>query len=68
MMIPSRLRPAPHFSLTAVPAILLAGLATLAERARQRRQLAGLSDWQLRDIGLSRADVDGETSKPFWRV
>jgi uncharacterized protein YjiS (DUF1127 family) len=40
---------------------------TSAERARQRRQLAGLSDAMLRDIGLTRSDVDAETRKPFWR-
>jgi uncharacterized protein YjiS (DUF1127 family) len=37
------------------------------ERARQRRQLAELSDYMLKDIGLSRADVAGETAKAFWR-
>jgi uncharacterized protein YjiS (DUF1127 family) len=40
---------------------------TWAERAHQRRQLAELSDYMLRDIGLTRADVAGETRKPFWR-
>ena len=38
------------------------------ERSRQRRALASLNDDQLRDIGLSRSDVAGETEKPFWRV
>jgi uncharacterized protein YjiS (DUF1127 family) len=37
------------------------------ERARERRQLLGLSDQMLRDIGLGRADVEAEASKPFWR-
>lgn len=37
------------------------------ERARQRRQLAELGDHMLKDIGLTRADVEAETSKPFWR-
>jgi uncharacterized protein YjiS (DUF1127 family) len=37
------------------------------ERARQRRQLAQLSDYMLRDIGLSRADAWAESEKPFWR-
>jgi uncharacterized protein YjiS (DUF1127 family) len=37
------------------------------ERVRQRRQLRSLSTHMLRDIGLSRADVEGEASKPFWR-
>jgi uncharacterized protein YjiS (DUF1127 family) len=38
------------------------------ERARQRRQLRALSDRMLRDIGLTRADVMAESSKPFWRL
>ena len=38
------------------------------ERARQRRQLQSLNDHMLKDLGLSRADVDGEASKPFWRL
>ena len=37
------------------------------ERARQRRQLQQLSDHMLKDIGLSRADVEAEVTKPFWR-
>ena len=38
------------------------------ERARQRRQLRTLNDRMLRDIGLTRADVIAESSKPFWRL
>jgi uncharacterized protein YjiS (DUF1127 family) len=38
------------------------------ERARQRRQLQQLGDHMLKDIGLSRADVEAEVSKPFWRA
>jgi uncharacterized protein YjiS (DUF1127 family) len=37
-----------------------------AETARQRRALARLDDRALRDIGLTRADVEAETAKPFW--
>lgn len=36
------------------------------ERAKQRRQLAGLNDYELKDIGLSRADVEREVRKPIW--
>jgi uncharacterized protein YjiS (DUF1127 family) len=36
------------------------------ERARERRQLAMLNDRMLRDIGVSRADVERESNKPFW--
>ena len=34
----------------------------------QRRHLQFLSDHMLRDIGLTRADVRAEASKPFWRA
>jgi uncharacterized protein YjiS (DUF1127 family) len=37
------------------------------QRSRDRRQLESLSDYMLRDIGLTRADVFAEASKPFWR-
>lgn len=37
------------------------------ERRRQRRQLAGLDDRTLTDIGVSRADVEAELSKPWWQ-
>ena len=40
---------------------------TWLQRSRQRRQLRTLSDNMLKDIGLSRADVDGETSRRFWQ-
>jgi len=41
--------------------------ARCLERARQRRSLADLDDRRLRDLGLSRADVEREAAKPFWR-
>lgn len=34
--------------------------------ARGRRELQQLTDRELKDIGLSRADVEREASKPFW--
>ena len=37
------------------------------DRARTRRQLAGLTAAELKDIGLTRSDVTIESSKPFWR-
>jgi uncharacterized protein YjiS (DUF1127 family) len=37
------------------------------ERSRQRQALLRLDDRLLRDIGLTRADVEGEASKRFWR-
>lgn len=38
------------------------------ERSRQRQRLAMLSDHMLKDIGLTRADVEAEISKPFWEA
>jgi uncharacterized protein YjiS (DUF1127 family) len=37
-------------------------------RRRDRGQLVGLSDRMLRDIGVTRADVEREYGKPFWRL
>lgn len=37
-------------------------------RARGRRQLARMSDRELRDIGCSQADAHREINKPFWRA
>jgi uncharacterized protein YjiS (DUF1127 family) len=45
---------------------LLDRLSIWFERARQRRQLYALDDHVLKDIGLSRADVEFETRKHFW--
>jgi uncharacterized protein YjiS (DUF1127 family) len=39
---------------------------TWLDRARQRRHLGELDDRLLRDIGLSRAEVEHEVSLPFW--
>ena len=38
------------------------------DRARQRHHLGEMDDHLLRDIGLSRADLEYESSKPFWRA
>lgn len=41
-------------------------LVTWQERARERRRLAALDDHLLRDMGLSRSQVDFESRKQFW--
>ncbi|WP_374380111.1 DUF1127 domain-containing protein [Dongia sp.] len=38
------------------------------ERRRSRRDLMRLSDYQLKDIGISRLDAEQEFAKPFWRA
>jgi uncharacterized protein YjiS (DUF1127 family) len=37
-------------------------------RMESRRDLATLSDHELRDIGLTRNDVEREPAKSFWRA
>ena len=36
-------------------------------RSRERAELAALDDRMLKDIGLSRADAEFLSNKPFWR-
>lgn len=54
-------------SVVRAPAKAIDMVLLWQERAAQRAHLASLDDHALRDIGLSRADVERETSLPFWR-
>ena len=50
---------------------LLAPIAVLLDwqqRLRERSALARMDDRLLKDIGLSRSQVECEVSKPFWRA
>ncbi|WP_026379656.1 DUF1127 domain-containing protein [Afifella pfennigii] len=51
---------------SALGAKLHARLALMAQRRRTRRALLELTDTQLKDIGLSRADAYREGRRPFW--
>lgn len=53
-----------HLSLIGMFHVLL----TWRERSRQRSELASHGDAILKDLGLSRADVEAECRKPFWRA
>ena len=46
---------------------LMARLRLWRRRARERSQLARLSERDLHDIGMSRGTVSAELQKPFWR-
>lgn len=46
---------------------LISPLHRWRQRARDREYLRGLSDRMLKDLGLSRALVESDFSKSFWR-
>ena len=58
-------------AIAAAPARLLRGavetLLHWQHRAAERHQLAALSDYDLKDVGITRSDAQLEAEKPFWR-
>ena len=71
MTLPSLLqRPLSFHVPSPLEAIVAAVLRLLVwqERGRQRKHLSELDDRMLEDIGLSRADVHNEITKPIWRL
>jgi uncharacterized protein YjiS (DUF1127 family) len=54
---------------TGLSATMLRGVRWLErrfEKRRSRRMLLELTDYQLKDIGITRADAHGEASRRFW--
>ena len=49
-------------------AALIARVQTWVERRRQRRDLLALSDEMLKDIGITRAEAEGEGMKRPWQA
>jgi uncharacterized protein YjiS (DUF1127 family) len=47
---------------------IVEGLLLWHDRAAERHALRNLDDLALKDMGLSRADVEREARKPFWLV
>jgi uncharacterized protein YjiS (DUF1127 family) len=47
---------------------LLNRVAEWSERRRARGHLYQMPDYILHDIGVSRAEVDAEYGKPFWKA
>ena len=46
---------------------VVASLGEWRRRTRERAELAALDDRVLKDIGLTRADAEFLSNKPFWR-
>ena len=71
-ILPVRAADRPQLLLPAKRALdslsaLIIRLLEWQERARQRRQLLALPAGALKDFGASRADAEGEGSKPAWQ-
>jgi uncharacterized protein YjiS (DUF1127 family) len=64
---PSSLASFAAFRLADVIERVGALLSAWHQRAADRRQLRGLDEHMLHDIGLFRGDVEFEINKPFWR-
>lgn len=64
-------KPRPRRQPRRIPAGLLPRMLDVLlawqERARERRHLLSLSDHALKDVGLTRADLEGEAARPFWQ-
>ncbi len=60
-------RPTAAIGGSGLVARLLTTLLGWSARARERRSLYRLDDHLLKDIGLTRADVEREANKHFWQ-
>ncbi|CAI8925029.1 MULTISPECIES: DUF1127 domain-containing protein [Pseudomonas syringae group] len=59
-------RPAGHVQAGRALISLKRHVQRWLELHRQRRLLAQMSDGALKDLGLSRADIQQEVERPFW--
>jgi|GEM_PF-2151638 len=62
---------APYFRRRLTPSTIIFGLVQILmkwhQRSLDRHRLANLNDHLLRDVGLTRGDVEREIEKPFWQ-
>jgi uncharacterized protein YjiS (DUF1127 family) len=60
------------FAMISVAEALAHWLGSVARRIQDRRglqPLLGMDDYALKDIGITRADIEREITKPlFWRI
>ena len=66
--VPESIRESRFHGLSRLAVTVIETLLTWQDRFNQRHHLAGLDDHALKDMGLSRGDVEREASKGFWRA
>jgi uncharacterized protein YjiS (DUF1127 family) len=66
-VVPSHPRVAPRASWSLILGLIVATLREWRRRRRARRELAGLDERMLRDVGLDPGTVDYEVRQWFWR-
>ena len=52
----------------AIRKALLMRVAAWQQRSAGRRELANLTERDLRDIGITRNEAEAEANKPFWEA
>ena len=52
-------------AIVQLPSKAIAHMYTWQTRLDERKHIRELSDWQLKDLGLSRTQADAEAQKPF---
>ena len=61
----SDVRPSPLARMRAIPVAMFGWLAAALRRRRGRKELARLDDHLLRDVGLTRHDIERRAKKQF---
>ena len=64
----SRRSVAPSLPLSSGLVRAFEAIERMIQRHRERKALSAMDDRLLRDIGVTRADVDQEINKPAWRA
>jgi uncharacterized protein YjiS (DUF1127 family) len=60
-------KPSPHARLTAAGKALGRKLRIWRSRIRERQRFPVIDERELRDLRMSRWDLERELAKPFWR-